>query len=92
MLLPDAMGYDELITWLKRLSMPYAGGENGTAGRFWWPHGGRGPLWQRSSYDRVIRYNDAVDEAVWYTLRNPVRKGLVETWEQYPYAGIMDPW
>jgi len=53
---------------------------------------GTGPLWQKSSYDRVIRHNDSVDAAVAYVLENPVRKGLVERWEDYPYAGVVDDW
>ena len=63
-----------------------------TTTQIWWKLGGRGKLWQRSSYDRVIRYNDSVEDAVFYTLRNPERKGLVETWTDYPYAAIVDEW
>ncbi len=54
--------------------------------------GGTGPLWQRSSYDRVIRYNKSIEAAVFYVLNNPVRKGLVEDWQQYPYSALVDPW
>jgi REP element-mobilizing transposase RayT len=61
-----------------------------TTSQLWWPGGGTGALWQESSYDRVIRFNDSVEQAVNYTLNNPVRKGLVEEWSQYPYARIVD--
>jgi len=35
---------------------------------------------------------DSSEDAVRYVLNNPVRKGLVEVWDQYPYAAIVDPW
>jgi REP element-mobilizing transposase RayT len=58
----------------------------------WWRQGGAEKLWQHSSYDRVIRYNESVEPAVYYTVNNPVRKGLVARWEDYPYSAIVDPW
>lgn len=63
-----------------------------TTTNLWWATDHRGKLWQRSSFDHVIRYNDSIEEAVGYTLINPVRKGLAEEWPQYPYAGIADEW
>ena len=63
-----------------------------TTTQCWWKIGGHHNLWQKSSYDSVIRYNDSVEDAVAYVLNNPVRKGLVEYWEQYPYAAIVDQW
>ncbi|HEY3379013.1 MAG TPA: hypothetical protein VGL77_16130 [Armatimonadota bacterium] len=61
-----------------------------TTSQLWWKAGGIGPLWQQSSYDRVIRYNDSIDQAVHYVLQNPMRKGLVEDWKHYPYARLVD--
>jgi REP element-mobilizing transposase RayT len=63
-----------------------------TTTQVWWKHGGCGPLWQRSSYDRVIRYNESPEDAIRYVLENPVRKGLVQDWQDYPYARVVDPW
>ncbi len=63
-----------------------------TTTQLWWKMGGTGQLWQRSSYDRVIRYNKSIEPAVYYVLNNPVRKGLVQDWQQYPYSAIVDPW
>ncbi|MHB9108230.1 MAG: transposase [Armatimonadota bacterium] len=60
-----------------------------TTSQCWWKHGGQGQLWQKSSYDHVIKYNDSVDEAIDYVLNNSTRKELVETWDQYPYAGLL---
>jgi REP element-mobilizing transposase RayT len=34
-----------------------AGFKSFTTTQVWWKQGGKGRLWQRSSYDRVIRYN-----------------------------------
>jgi REP element-mobilizing transposase RayT len=63
-----------------------------TTSQIWWKQGGIGQLWQRSSHDRILRYNDSIDAAVAYVLENPVKKGLVSKWEDYPYAGIVDAW
>ena len=60
--------------------------------RIWWQHGGQGKLWQRSSYDHAFRYGESVEASIGYVLANPVRKGLVENWEDYPYAKIVDQW
>ena len=53
--------------------------------RMWWTHGRRGPLWQKSFHDRGLRSREAFDEAVKYVTENPVRLGLVESWEEYPF-------
>ena len=37
-----------------------------TTTQTWWKQGGSGMLWQRSSYDRVIRYNESIQEAASY--------------------------
>lgn len=61
-----------------------------TTTQIWWRHGGRDELWQRSSYDQVIHYNRSVEPAVRYVLNNPVRKGLVQDWRDYPYSRLVD--
>lgn len=63
-----------------------------TTTQIWWKQGGTGELWQRSSYDRMIWYNKSVEPVVHYALNNPVRKGLVARWEDYPYSAIIDQW
>ena len=60
-----------------------------TTTQLWWTLGGRGRLWQRSSYDRVIWYDDSPMAAIRYVLNNPVRAGLVADWRSYPYAGTV---
>ena len=63
-----------------------------TTTQVWRKAGGQGTLWQKSSYDRIIRFGASIEAAAYYTLNNPVRKGLVIDWPDYPYSGIMDPW
>lgn len=53
----------------------------------WHKSGGNGPLWQKSSFDSVIDQFEPVDDLIHYVLNNPVRKGLVDNWEDYPYCG-----
>jgi REP element-mobilizing transposase RayT len=57
-----------------------------------WKHGVRGQLWQTSSFDRVFDLSEPLEEVIEYTLENPVRKGLVSEWENWPYSKIVDPW
>ena len=44
-------------------------------------------LWQRTSWDRVLRRDDDWLEVLRYTLANPVRAGLVQQPLDYPYSG-----
>jgi REP element-mobilizing transposase RayT len=46
-------------------------------------------LWQRSFHDRHIPpIEQAVREVIRYMLDNPVRRGLVETWDAWPYSWV----
>ncbi len=63
-----------------------------TTSQIWWKAGGAGPLWQRSSYDKLIRCDDSVDHACSYVLNNAVRKRIVNEWTEYPYSKIVDEW
>jgi REP element-mobilizing transposase RayT len=45
------------------------------------------PLWQRSFYDYTLRSDDARDPVIAYIVNNPVRAGLVERPEQWPFWG-----
>lgn len=44
-----------------------------------------GSLWQDESYDRIMRDADEAMEKAQYLLNNPVRAGLVEDRNDYPY-------
>jgi REP element-mobilizing transposase RayT len=63
-----------------------------TTTQVWWKRGGTRQLWQRSSYDRVIRHKESIQHAASYILENPVRKGIVKQWQDYPYSRIVDRW
>lgn len=49
--------------------------------------------WQREAYDRVLREDErkqrAFDALCNYVLMNPVRAGVVEAWQDYPYSGAV---
>ncbi len=57
-----------------------------------WKFGLKGSLWQKSSYDRVLDLDKPFEEVLQYVLDNPVRKGLVSDWRDWPYSLIIDPW
>jgi REP element-mobilizing transposase RayT len=50
-------------------------------------------VWQERSYDHVYRSREyerrALAKTINYILLNPVRKGLVNAWQEYPYLGSM---
>jgi REP element-mobilizing transposase RayT len=52
--------------------------------------GSCGPVWQDESFDHVLRGNESFVETVEYIRQNPVRKGLVEKPEDYPWL-LVDP-
>ncbi len=44
-------------------------------------------LWQPSYFDHVLRDEEDTWRAVRYVLENPVRKGLVQNFYDYPFSG-----
>ena len=42
-----------------------------------------GPLWQNESYDTAIRDEKHLDQAIDYTINNPVKAGLVTNWYEW---------
>jgi putative transposase len=48
------------------------------------------PLWQTNFFDHVVRKNESLVEICSYILNNPVRKGIVSNWEDYPYSKMVD--
>jgi REP element-mobilizing transposase RayT len=48
--------------------------------------GRRGSLWRDESFDRVIRSDSDLVEVIDYIHHNPVRWGLVQLPEQYPWS------
>jgi len=45
----------------------------------------KGKVWQTESFDRVLRSSESLDAKVQYVLENPVRRGLVDSWNDYPW-------
>jgi len=43
--------------------------------------------WQKDFYDHVIRRYEDMATQIKYVLDNPVRKGLVSYWHEYPFQG-----
>lgn len=43
--------------------------------------------WQKDFFDHIIRKDEGLVNIARYILDNPVRKGLVANWRDYPYKG-----
>jgi len=43
--------------------------------------------WQKYFYDHIERSEEDVEKRIRYILNNPVRKGLVDDWQTYPFKG-----
>ena len=54
-----------------------------------WQHGYRGTIWQRSFYDHFLRRDEDCTLVANYIVHNPVRNGIVEHWEDYPFSGSL---
>ena len=58
--------------------------------RMAWSCGWSGRLWARSFHERAVRTESELMEICRYMLANPVKAGLVEAAEDYPYSDIAD--
>ena len=45
------------------------------------------PLWQKGYYEHVLREEEDAKEIARYMIANPVRAGIAESPDQYPYSG-----
>jgi putative transposase len=45
--------------------------------------------WQKDFYDHIVRKNEDYGAQVRYLLRNPVRRGLCEHWQDWPHKGVL---
>mgnify|MGYP001552127165 CR=1 FL=1 len=50
--------------------------------------GSWGPVWQEESFDHVVRTQESFEEKVEYIRQNPVRRGLVQRPEDYPWLWL----
>ena len=56
----------------------------------WWLKQHRPAIqWQKDFYDHVLRDNEDLGAQVRYIAGNPVGKGLVQDWRQYPHTGAI---
>jgi putative transposase len=55
---------------------------------YWQWHEGK--LWQRQFFDHIIRNEKDFFETMNYIKMNPVRKGLVEKFEEWSYTALID--
>ena len=54
--------------------------------------GERGQVWQSAYHDRALRSAEDVRTVARYLVANPLRAGLVEKAEDWPYVVIPEPW
>jgi REP element-mobilizing transposase RayT len=46
----------------------------------------RGQLWQDESFDHILRSDESLTQKMDYICDNPVRAGLVQRWQDYPWT------
>ena len=54
-------------------------------------HRAHRPLWQEGYYDRVLREGDDPKQVARYIIENPIRAGLAQSANEYPFLGS-DRW
>ena len=55
-----------------------------------WPYRNHTPVWQREYWDTELRRHESYAAGWDYVEMNPVRAGLVETPEEWPYQGELN--
>ncbi len=53
-------------------------------------NGAKNLLWQTYFYDHIVREEEDLNNIARYILENPVRKGIVNDWQKYPFCGLLD--
>jgi putative transposase len=48
------------------------------------------PLFQKNFYDHIVRKEESLAKIAEYIVNNPVRKGMVEEWEEYQHSKIFN--
>jgi REP element-mobilizing transposase RayT len=54
--------------------------------------GRSGAVWQKGFYDHQLRDDEARDRHLRYLAENPVRKGYVARWQEWPWTAIYPDW
>lgn len=73
-LLPESPMLWKVLQSIKKYSAKLINERLGRQGRFW----------ARESYDHLVRQNE-FDRILIYILNNPVKAGIVQQWDQYPF-------
>jgi hypothetical protein len=55
-----------------------------------WPIEAEKPVWQKDFFDRQLRSQESYRQKWLYELENPVKAGLVNRWEDWPYHGELN--
>ena len=58
-----------------------------TTNQFRKQHRGR-RLWQESGHDHVCRSEETAERVLMYIVNNPIRAGLAERWEDWPWTKV----
>jgi hypothetical protein len=53
---------------------------------YWFRKNYNEDLWHISYYDHVLRKEESMGKVAFYILGNPVRKGLVSDFREYPFS------
>jgi putative transposase len=56
-----------------------------------WELNWKGRLWQKRSYDHIVRAEEDLYALAVYILNNPVRRGLCASPDKWPWSGHMNP-
>jgi REP element-mobilizing transposase RayT len=57
---------------------------------FWLSRNKKDMKWQKDFYDHIHRKEENLKKHIIYILNNPVRKGIVSDWQNYPFRGSLD--
>ena len=69
----------------------FVGRFKGISTRRAWQLGRAGRLWQREFFDHLMRSGESYAQKWEYVRRNPVRAGLCQRPEDWPYQGEVEP-
>jgi REP element-mobilizing transposase RayT len=48
--------------------------------------GRNGAFWHHESYDHLVREQQEYERIVWYTINNPVKAGLAQSWDDWKFT------
>lgn len=53
---------------------------------YWFKKSNNENLWHTSYYDHILRKEESIEQVADYILGNPLRKGLVSDFRDYPFS------